>query len=57
MLIIIFYSQIKSHLMKHKISTEKDITIYYTFGINKPKEDKKVKEEDWISHISLVNAF
>ncbi|KRX01534.1 WD40-repeat-containing domain [Pseudocohnilembus persalinus] len=48
---------IKSHLLKHKLSSETTITIYYTFGIQKPNEDKKSKEEDWISHLQLLNEF
>lgn len=44
-------------MQKLNKTNEEDITILYTFGINKPREDKKVKEEDWISHLSLLNPY
>lgn len=47
---------IKSHLLKHKVDAEKTIVIHYIFGLNKPKEDKKIEEEDWIKNIALIEG-
>jgi hypothetical protein len=47
---------LKRHLLKHKVDAEKTIVIHYIFGLNKPKEDKKIEEEDWIKNIALIEG-
>ena len=38
--------------MKKNISTEKTLTIFYCFAIQKPKKQNDLPEDDWISNIS-----
>ena len=46
---------LKSHIMKNNISSEKNLIIHYCFALNKPKLAQKTQIDDWISTISLLN--
>eukprot|EP01017_Pseudomicrothorax_dubius_P035253 TRINITY_DN4910_c0_g1_i2.p1 TRINITY_DN4910_c0_g1~~TRINITY_DN4910_c0_g1_i2.p1 ORF type:complete len:493 (+),score=123.99 TRINITY_DN4910_c0_g1_i2:99-1481(+) len=45
---------LKSHILKHNITTEETLSIYYTFALNKPKLKSKNQEEDWVKAVSPV---
>jgi ribosome biogenesis protein YTM1 len=48
---------LKSHIMKHAISSETNLVIHYCLALNKPKLAEKVQMEDWISVISPINEI
>ena len=46
---------LKSHIMKHAIFSETNLIVHYCLALNKPKFLQKLKLEDWISSIALIN--
>jgi len=48
---------IKSHMLKHSISSEGTITIYYCLALNEPKKQDEISVEDWVAAISSSGEF
>ena len=46
---------LKSHMMKHSISSETNLIVHYCLALRKPKLIEKNPMEDWISVISPIN--
>ena len=47
--------KIKSHLVRHNISTEGVVDVEYFLAVGTPKETHKTPEEDWISSLAAIN--
>lgn len=47
---------ILSHVIKHQLSSEKTLEIYYCFSIEKPSLRKKNDEKDWIWKINSFDS-
>lgn len=43
-------------MKKHNISNDETIEITYTFAMHKPKEDKKIEEDEWINVIRTYTS-
>jgi ribosome biogenesis protein len=43
---------LKSHIIRNGINTESTIEVHYTMAMPKPKLDKELPQEDWVSCIS-----
>lgn len=46
-----------SMMQKHHISNDETVEILYTFSMHKPKEDKKLQNDEWIKTIHTAFDF
>lgn len=44
-------------MRRHRISNDETIEITYTFAMNKPKEDQKIENDEWIRVIKTLFSF
>ena len=47
--------KIKSHLVRHTISSEGVVEVEYFLAVGTPKEIHQAPEEDWISSLASIN--
>lgn len=47
---------LKSHIIKHEINTEKTIEIHYALSIEAPQKQDTFDEDDWVSRIAAFES-